>query len=103
MGLLADDAIAADFLYLAITISDNPVASQKLGWLVAIVADSDRIRKYVMVVERIRLLLDVGRHHFYVYFVGIPSHGIIIPPCTLLNYPTEKRYFLPGNSADVLM
>ena len=59
--LLADDAVTGDLLDLAIRISDDPVATKKLGRCVAQVFDRDRVGKHVAINFGFGLVIDIGR------------------------------------------
>ena len=59
--LLADHAVAAHFLHLAVGVGDDPVARQQPCRDLALVADRDGVGEDEAAVARLGLLLEVGR------------------------------------------
>ena len=78
MRLLADDAVAADFLHLAISIGDHPVAADQAGRHIAVVGNRNRIRKYVAIGVGLRLLVDVVGGDLNQNFAVFLAHGAIL-------------------------
>ena len=64
MGLLSDHSLTFYFLNFILPIGDDPVTAQKLCWNTALVAEGDRIRKYIAKDGRVGLLGNVGRLNF---------------------------------------
>src|SRR5258708_923708 len=63
--LLADDAIAAGFLHIAVRIRDDPVTCEQARRDLSFIANGNGAREYKTLVARIGLLLDIRSLDFH--------------------------------------
>src|SRR5258708_7822785 len=63
--LLADDAIAAGFLHIAVRIRDDPVTCEQARRDLSLIANGNGAREYKTLVARIGLLLDIRSLDFH--------------------------------------
>ena len=75
-GLLTDDAVAAHFLDMAITVSDHPMTGQKLGRQLAAVMHSHGVGERKTVLIGLRLFCEETRDDADVDLVTGIRHAV---------------------------
>src|SRR5262249_42099679 len=82
VGLLADHAITAHFLDLAVGVGDHPVACHQPRRDLALVADSDGVGEHVAALVRVGLLIEVAGLDVDTDAMLGGAHGPILPDAT---------------------
>jgi len=81
MWLLANHAVAGYFLYLAICVSNNPMAAQKLRRNIASVGYRNCVREYITINFGFGLFIDISRCNFDANFTLYLIHKRVLCQC----------------------